>query len=353
MAERILVSPLTSVGTEDSPVQVLLSIEVSDSEWIGLYDRLEIWRADLSSDGPYVELTANTTLPAQVPADGGPVSALPGPDVNIVGRTLLLQFDYDGTDELPITFTGTDPLTTAVVATQITAARPTDLLAYVDTSGRLVVQTTKVGGVALLRVVPWEDPELDAAPLLELSVAEPASFARGREARLHLVAGKTRYEFTDAFGSDGAYYTTRFRNSLTGAVSGYSAPFTVNQRLGLDSSNVVVGFVDLIRVDGKPAQATKVVIAYNSFSSLVNGLLPVVGVSVERVSDKNGHVEFTVIRGSRLTVAVAGTSLVREIDVPVDPAITAFNLFDSTVAVDIDRFDVAVPEVVYAERRSL
>jgi hypothetical protein len=60
-------------------------------------------------------------------------------------------------------------------------------------------------------------------------------------------------------------------------------------------------------------------------------------------------VEFILPRGQKVTVAVAGTSLVRTITVPDRES---FNLFDPDIA-DDDVFKVQVPLLVMAERRSL
>jgi hypothetical protein len=59
-----------------------------------------------------------------------------------------------------------------------------------------------------------------------------------------------------------------------------------------------------------------------------------------------------LVRGTKITVAIAGTDIVRDIDVPTDAAVSSFNLLDPTKGTN-DAFKVQVPVFEYAARRSL
>jgi hypothetical protein len=78
----------------------------------------------------------------------------------------------------------------------------------------------------------------------------------------------------------------------------------------------------------------------------------VAGGGADLLTDSSGRVEFPLVRGLGVTVSVAGTSLVRDITVPVDITVDIFNLFDPTIGTD-DNFRVQVPELDYAIRRTL
>ena len=78
-----------------------------------------------------------------------------------------------------------------------------------------------------------------------------------------------------------------------------------------------------------------------------------VGNDLVGQTDNEGHVEFSLLRGQQVVVAIAGTPLTRKVLVPADPAVRRFNLLAPEVGSGEDAFKVQVPNLVYAERRSL
>ena len=72
-----------------------------------------------------------------------------------------------------------------------------------------------------------------------------------------------------------------------------------------------------------------------------------------KLTDNSGLVEFTLIRGTKVSVAIIGTDVVREITVPTTTTIKTFNLLDPDISTGDDIFKVQVPDIIVAERRSL
>jgi len=345
----IIASPLQvdeqDLGPSEEVVQ--LQILVKDEDWKGLFDHLEIWRSRASISGPFEELTSDRWRPARLPKTAGdlPSPAVTGASVSIVG--LILQLKVNEKDDLVITFTGTDPLTFSDVASQITAQGLTKVRSYVDAEGTLTIETTEPGTGAVLRVVGG-----DAAPLLGLPIDEPSNLAFGQDARIPLKEGVETYLFTDIRGSDAYYYKTRFRNRSTQGVSEFSQPFSVGQALGISASNIVCGQLDLVTLEGRPLCNVEVSV-YNRFrGGLVEGRL-VTGGAQTKITNQNGHVEFLLVRGTDVTVSISGTDIVRDITVPTDETVNIFQLLGADPATGDDHWKVQVPNIVYAERRSL
>ena len=109
----------TQLSEEPSVATVRLSIIVSEADWVGLFDQIQVFRSLDGPDGPFEELTATSWSPARLPKTAGdqPSSPVTGASVNIVGEELELSIDLGL--PLTITFSGSNPLTLAAVAAQI------------------------------------------------------------------------------------------------------------------------------------------------------------------------------------------------------------------------------------------
>jgi hypothetical protein len=341
----IVIRPLKIDTTDEQIVQ--LQIVLSDTDFAGLFDQLEVWRSRDTSSGPYEELTADSWTAARIPKDAGdqPASPVTGASAVLVGVELALKLDEK--DDLSIVFTGSNPLTYAQAATQITDQSLGKLRSYVDADGVLVIETTEAGTGAALRIL-----ESDAAPLLGLPLDEPESLAFGHDARLSLKSGTASYTFTDRHGSSDYFYKTRFRSRTAQGFSEFSQPFHLGKAPGVSASNTACGQLQLVGQDGQPLGNVEVTVSNSFKGDLVEGRL-VAGGSLRRLTDANGQVEFFLVRGLRATVAISGTSIVRDIVVPTDPNILVFPLLGAKVSPVDDVFKVQVPDLVYAERRSL
>ena len=328
---------------------VTLQILVTESDWLGSFDQIEIWRSRDTMQGPYEELTDKSWKPARIPKLAGdePASSVTGASVIIDGETFEFRVNEDDTADIEVTISGADPITFADIASQITAQGFNKIRSYVDSAGAMVVETLQPGSQAVLLVL-----ETDGAPTVGLPTEEPDSLAYGRDARIPLIVGTTSYGFSDIRGSTEYYYRTRFRNRITGAFSEYSTSFTVGQATGITSANVICGQLDLVNLDGSPLAYREVSIYGAYHGELVEDKL-VAGPGQTALTDANGHVEFLLVRGVAVTVAISGTNIVRDIQVPTDTDVTVFGLLDPSVSPQDDVFVVQRPDIVYAERRSL
>lgn len=338
------VTPQTSIARGEV---VQLDISVETASWEGLFDSLEIYRSRLSQGGPFEPLMGDTWAAARLPSgvEGDPPTVPEiGGSRNVVG--LKLELLMQETTELSITFTGSNPLTLAQVATQIQNASGGLLRSFVK-GGILVIETTKAGSGAVLRTTGG-----DAVPFLGLSAVEPDSLAFGLDARIPLVKGETSYVFSDPNGQQGYYYRARFFNSVDRTVSEFGPPFTGRFVTGISATNMVRGFVDFVDSNGAAKANQEVLVYVHPTGSIVEGKVVVPSAPTRLLSDTDGHVELQLVRGSKVTIAVAGTDLIRDIEVPTDPNVSAFCLLDPTYGKN-DLFKVRIPALEYAARRSL
>jgi hypothetical protein len=332
-------------GTIATKQHRVLDLFADEAAWSGVFDRLEVWRSRDTAAGPYESLTDDAWMPATLPAGANTnASGDPGPSANIDGLTLSLKVNE--LVDLEIVFDGSNPLTFALAATQITSQSLGLVRSFVSVTGALVLQSTAAGLQAILHVVGGS-----AAPLLGLSTVEPESVAFGRDARVPLTRGVTRYAFTDPNSSNSYFYKTRFFNSGSRAVSDFSFPFQAPPVARLSPDALVRGTVDLVDVGGNPIANRSVLVYLRMQSTSVEGKL-VAGGPSRKFTDDAGHVEFLLPRGVSITLSIAGTDLSRDIDTPTDPAIASFDMLDPTYGRD-DLFAVQRPNIPFAARRSL
>lgn len=314
--------------------------------WYGLWDRLEVWRSRSTPSGPYDALNGDTWTPATLPLGSPTVPPSPpqtGAYITIVGTTIT--FLVDEASAVSITFTGTDPLTLAQVATQIAAQSNQLLSSYVD-NGQVIAQTIQPGEISVLRCTGGT-----AAPLLGFPTTEPGSVAFGLDARIVLLPTQELYSQVDANGNDLFFYKTRFYNSSTGLFSDYSLPSQAISPVGISPDGLVRCYVELVDLSGSAIYGAEVLIE-SAFGGLQVEGKTVVGGQVVLHTDRNGHAELLIPRGTSLTVAIGGTDLVRDVVVPTDSTITAFNLLAPGSGTN-DVFAVAEQNIDYAVRRSI
>lgn len=336
----------TVAGGDEVTELVQLHIFVKEEDWLNVFNQVEVWRSRGLSAGPYEELTAQSWRYARIPKDAGdnPAAPPPGPSVIIVGLDLQLKLNEQ--DDILITFTGVDPLTYAEAATQIQSQSNARIRSYVDEDSLLVVESVEPGTGAILRVVGG-----DAAPHLGLPTTEPDSLAYGQDARISLVAGKEKYLFNDIRGGARYFYKTRFRDAGQEIYSEFSQPSPADQSIGISHENIACGQLSMVRLDGKPLR-NQLVRVFNRYKTQQVESRLVAGPELDGVSDMDGKVQFFLVRGSDVTVSIDGTDIVRDIEVPTDPAVEVFNLLDPDLGPD-DYFKVRVPNIEYAQRRTL
>jgi hypothetical protein len=328
--------------------KVELDLFADEPAWTGHFDRLEVWRSRSLEGGPYEPLTTDTWRPARIPSDieGTPVASS-GPNINLAGRTLELEVCES--ISISIAFTGPDPITWGDAAAQITTSALGLVRSYIlSTIGglALVVESEGPGLQAILRVVGG-----DAAPLLGLPTTEPDSVSFGRDPRIPLISGHSRYAFTDPNGAPEYFYKTRYFNSTSRKTSGFSLALRAPAIARLGSAALVRGVLNLADAAGNPVANRTVLVHLKLQAKQVEGRV-IVGGPSSKTTDKNGTVEFMLVRGTSITVSVAGTDLARDVDVPRDPTIERFNLLDPAYGKD-DLFAVQRPNISYAARRAI
>jgi len=316
-----------------------LHIQVEDADWFGRYDRLEVWRSVLGEAGPYEELSAASFERAYLPADAGQPSGIAGRYLNVDGKFLTLRVNKNYVST--VVFTGPDPRTMQEIAYQI-REQAAHVGSYVDAGGGLVIYGAAYGGISSIEVLAG-----DAVPILGLEVG---SIAYGKDPRLPLQPG-VQYFFTDYRTEKSYFYKTRFSNRLTNVKSPFSEPFSATQKLGVSPSSVVIGFVKLALPDGRAASSQEVTI-YNTFLPQIVEGFTVVGGPKRLVTDDNGYVEFPLVRGIPIDIGVGGTSFVRRVQVPSDPNVLKFDVFDPAYGKD-DNFSVQRADLPYADRKTL
>jgi hypothetical protein len=330
--------------TTDEPVLVGLQIFTQDEDWADLYNRIQVFRSTQGPGGPFEEITAAHWSGPRLPHGSGdePSSPVTGAHVTIVGASLALMVQQQ---VLTVTFTGSDPLNLGQVAAQIEAQGRGLLNSYVDVTGQLVIEVVRGGTDSRLQIL-----SSDGAVILGLPTVSPESIAIGAVIRPTLNPGQTRYTVYDFFGSQSYYYRTRFLNDSTGVQSDPTIAFTAGAGLGVDQSQTIVGFVQLIENSGV-AQVGAEVHIYSEFDGTLSAGNAVTGGGVVKKTDSNGRAEFTLIRGQKVSLSIQGTSLYRTITVPTDPSLTYFNLLGPGIS-DDDIFKAVVPELITAERRT-
>jgi hypothetical protein len=342
----LLVSPPLDERSAE-PRAVEIEILLGDEELRGPLDVIEVWRSRALPEGPYEELTAAEARGARIPKEGGDPPSVPveGRSVRVSGRTLALRLS---SGPVAIAFTDPDSWTLGEVAREIAAQGLGRLTSHVDGQGSLVIETTEVGTGAELVVLPS-----DAAALLGLPALEPESRAFGRDARIPLSAGLVRYRFADRLGTPRAFYRARLRDRLSGTVGELSLPVGgLPNVAAVHPSHLVLGRLDLIDPAGRPLAGREVRV-YASFKGVIAAGRVVAGTDIVGLTDHRGRAEFSLLRGVPVTVAIAGTSLVREVTPPVDPAIGVFPLLGADLGSEEDYFRVRAPDLPFAARRSL
>jgi len=283
------------------------------------------------------------TLPFGQEDTQAPLVSDAGKSVPIVGLTS--EFFLGEQQTVTVTFTGSGTyLTYAEAAAQI-AAQSGGLLVSFVAGGILIVRTVEVGIKTLLRCVGG-----DASPLLGLPTS-PSAVAFGRDARIVLVHGRQDYGFVDPHGSSSYSYKIRFFNTEARTVSQYSLPFRGESVAGLPVSALCRGYVDLMDSGGNPLENQEVLI-YNDFNATKRERFTAVGGTLKLLTDKRGHAEALLLRGTKIVVGIGGTPVARDVCIPEDQKIESINLLSSLFGTN-DVFNVAVPNIPCYARRSL
>lgn len=343
MSEVIIQPQVFEASSKEQLVQLL--IRTLPRDWEGVYQQLEVHRSTTLSAGPYEAMTGETTMPAVVPE--GAVEGTPSAERSFSLDGLELELEIDGAP-FSYTFEGPNPVLLSDVVSQLQAAGTTIYTAFSTDEGEIALATVNKGSSSSLKVIGG-----DAAAILGLPLDSPDNFSRGRGAHLLLIPDQQEYKFSDFFGARDYWYKTRYRDVFSGAVSDFSVPFSARSAgVGLPGGYVVTAYLELVQADGRPLRNRLIQLYTPTPERSIEGKL-VVGARQVCHTDEKGRAEFSVVRGVKYTLAIPGTDIIREIVAPEDPDITSFNLLDGQVGSEDDAFKVQIPDVVFAERRSL
>ena len=327
-----------------TPVQQIpLNLVFEPGSWQG-YDRFEVWRSRLSAGVSYKALHGDSWAPASLPLG---LSAAPhdtGAEALVGG--LDLQFLVADRFPVSVVIPGSGAVTLASVAAAIRAAAGNLLFSY-PVGTEFVVQTRRVGVAVKLQCTGGQ-----AAPFLGLAVRGYAATAYGQDARIPLVPGQSQYGFVDPYGSPGFFYQTRFFNSATRLASGFSIPFQGPTAPAFSSDSLVACYVRLADVSGSPLAGQEVLISAASTQGLQVAGVTVLGGSTKLLTDRTGYAQILLARGLRVTVAIGGTGLARDVVVPDDPTVQQLDLLSPKAGRD-DLFQVQAQTLDFAVRRTL
>lgn len=314
---------------------VELEVRVDEAEREG-FTHIQVFRSQSGQDGPYDLISGNWWSSAMLPEGSGAPAPVLGRSVNVVGKTL--EVTVDQAQVIPITFTGTDPLTYADCVTQINAAGDPFIVAWVTSDNRLVISSRKSGGVSSISVAG------DAAPYLELPVGEVVF---GLEPHPVLQPGRDSYKFRDYYGSRTFWYRTRFYNHSSEVVSELSVPVKGGSRDDLPTSSIAVGYLRVVDAQGRAQKYVRAIVSVEpQVATAVDRLVS--SAPVEKTTDEDGNVEFELIKATQVTLIVPDMGVVRKITVPDE---ARFSLLSAGIG-ENDPFEVRRISIAYGERRT-
>jgi hypothetical protein len=297
---------------------------------MGLFDKLRFLRSTSGEGGPYVEITANSPTPALIIT---PNSA----PFDINAATLKLKVDNGAEQE--VTFASANPVSVDLAISEIND-QTTGLVASED-AGSIVLTSDITGTLSNLEIT-------GGTSLTEFGFSIGDADG-GQDADLTLVAGTTEYEYDDQNGDVDNYYKSQYVNSSTGTFSSLSDPVQGNVSTIIPTANLITAKIDLSDVDGTPLADVPISIHNVYVPPLIVSDIGVLGKQVEIVTDNVGHAETQLLKGATVDVAIAGTQIIRRIEVPSTG--TEFNLMDEVAAAD-DLFQIQTPDIPAAVRRS-
>jgi hypothetical protein len=268
----------------------------NNDDLIGLgYTTIEIWQS-VDQGNSYQELTAPTPQSAYV-------ESLPAQTTFQMGGHLL-KVVVNGGAEQSISFS---PLTQHWTPQQV-----------VDRINEVIP------GLASLitpNIVRLTSPTTGRASSIEVTYCDAYDLfperlsAHGRDARITLALGTTIYQYSDVSGSTSARYRWRFTANGSDPKSDFS-PYVLGSTAPLVSpANLSVCQAKFVGLNGQPVK-TKLVIVSEQNPSSTNNLIVTSTAPLQLESDDLGFIQFSLVRGTRVKVAIEGTAFVREFTVP-------------------------------------
>lgn len=299
------------------------------------YNRLRWYRSRTGQNGLYEDATAATAQAATL--DGSASATTP---FQLNGREL--KFRVNGTTEVAVTFTSSNPVTIAEVVGEINGA--TALVVASDENGGLRLVTVATGSGASIEILDG-----DANPFIGF---QEGAGAVGLDQDTTLVAGTHEYFYTDQNSSGDFWYRVEFRHADEPQVSGLSVPFPAIQVQRVPSALTIVCFLRLTDMAGFPIACRRVTF-FNPF--LPNTVVDqanrwgVFRHYLQMTTDQNGYAQTRLLRGMTIDMSIDGTGFVRRIQIPSEG--DGVDLLDPSLVVQ-DEFGIQEPEIDFAIRTS-
>jgi hypothetical protein len=298
-------TPFQPVIPPPTPVpgnfELPMTVADADTLLINGFSHIEVWASD-DFGNSYNEITAATrTLPT--------ITSYPAQTMfRMGGHGLKFRLDH-GPETLVIFDIVIDYWTPQQVSDRINQVSP----------GRTTVNSAQevvFTGVTPGRGGSIEITYCDAQDFLPVKV-----YATGLNARLPLVPGVYFYTFFDQFGRNDTRYKWRFSANGADPRSDYSTRVLIDSDRvpGMPLAAAVGRFVDF---EGKPVRQ-RILISPATGADSVAGYT--VGGTQTKVyeADDQGLLQVMLVQGSKIRVAMEGTSIVRDITVP---AVASFDL---------------------------
>lgn len=312
-----------------------LEVRVKADEYEG-FTCIQVHRSVVGAGGPFEEISAPAWSRAVLSEGVNTPYVQAGKDYDVAG--LGLTFVVGRQNEIKMSFHGTNPLSAEECAQQIRQATAPLLTAWTTIDGAVAVGTTISGGQSSLSA------EGEAASVLGF---RPGVVAYGADPRLVLRPGRLSYLFKDYFSSPDFWYKTRLCNESTGAVSNFSAAVRSGRVGDVPSEKIAVGYLRCVSSSGKALQNVRAIIHMEPQLSSVAGAV-VTGPPITNLTDENGYVEFSLIKGLEVILSVPDMGFVRSV---VVPDADRFDFLSAGIGKN-DLFDAKELVIDYAERRN-
>ncbi len=286
------------------------------------YTRIEVWHSG-DQGATFQEITAHVAGPAVL------ASSAAQNTFRLGGRQL--EFIINGGTLKTVTFSSMlVNWTPAQVRDQINTVVPS--LASLDGSGLVVLLTTATTGrVSSINIIYNDGADLGWVAGQQVN---------GTDVRITLSGSTFYYLYSDVAGSPSDLYKWRFSADGVNPISVFSPPQQGN--IPPLVANVAFATATFIDASGRPVVRTVIVVS-SAIPTEVGSPPLIVGSETPLIfqSDANGFLQFPLVVGSVVRVAIDGSALVREFTVPGSPG-SSFDLL-TVMAAAPDPFTVQVP----------
>lgn len=280
-----------------------IPIRISPTEG---YDSIQLSRSDEEA-GTFVEITAGAEAPAVITGtESGPFRV----------SAYYIEIYVDDYELKRVYFSGSNPLDAETVAEQINDVFGFDL-ASVDAQDRIVLTSRNSGPSGYLMV-------RGGNAVTYLGFEAGAAFV-GYGPNVQMYAGKHFYTYNDTAVEEGWYRWRQVASDEYQYEYGYASPGPWSDALYCPVTRITsdaemsIGYLVLYDSAGVPVANREVVIypmvvPTNTLSQL--GVVAAGQSPVRALTDDAGHVQFSLVRGTKIRVTIEATQIIRELTVP-------------------------------------